>query len=153
MASICDFFDADGTTDQQRANEMFNEWTEGNIDATQQEVNDAYNAWFEGNVYEPCVSSPGGGGEPEPEPNTSAIVVNIDSITSPSPNTIVVDYTVSNNVTSGSGETLSPTIGVAVDGSSVDSRSVTVSAGGSQPESVEINNVSSGPSQVCVEPA
>lgn len=86
----------------------------------------------------------------EPTPDVSSISINIDSVTSPSPNTVSVDYTVSNVVTSGSGETLSPTIETTVGGSQVDTTGVSVGSGGSESVSLQIDNVSGGSSEVCV---
>jgi hypothetical protein len=87
----------------------------------------------------------------EPASNESTASVSINSVTSPSPQTIKVSYTVQNNITSGDGRTLSPTVVTTVNGSFAGEEAVTVSAGLSVSGEFEITQVPGGNAEVCVE--
>lgn len=84
-------------------------------------------------------------------PDESTASASIDSLSSPRPNEIVVDYTVSNTITSGNGETLSVPVSVTVDGAPLPTQSVTVAPGGSQSDSVTATDAPAGQVTVCVE--
>lgn len=87
----------------------------------------------------------------EPTPDTSTTNLNLGSFASPSPNEVVVNYGVSNNVTSGNGESLSPTVVVSIDGTLVNDKTYNLSPGQSVSENLTITDVNAGSRQICVE--
>jgi len=100
-------------------------------------------------------SGSGGGGtspttEPEPEPDRSRLNATLESVSSPSPGGIVVYWSVTNEIASGSGTQKTGTVVIDLDGRPVEQQPVSVPAGGSQSGSVELMGVSSGSREVCV---
>lgn len=87
----------------------------------------------------------------ESTPDRSELSINLDALNSPEPNTIVADYTVSNNVTSGNGETLTADFRLTVDGSEVASESHPVGANSTRKGSFNVSGVSPGDHEVCLE--
>lgn len=83
-------------------------------------------------------------------PDDSSITIDNVIASSPSPNFIIVDFAISNNVESGSGETLSQDIETTFDGSTVDTRTITLGPGESTAQTVEISDVLGGPHEICV---
>jgi len=97
----------------------------------------------------------GGGGsdpspQPDPEPDRSQLSVRLENLSSFSPEQVTVYWSVTNEVTSGTGQQKSGTVAVDLDGRTQERQSVAVSPGGSQSGSVRLAGVTPGTREVCV---
>ena len=106
--------------------------------------------------HEICVVADGDGDcgvvtVPEPTPDESRAVEDIQSITSPTDDTIVVNWEVDNVIESGDGQRLEPRVLVLLDGSTVDSTTLTLSPGQTGFRTTRIEDVGGGEHEVCVE--
>lgn len=87
----------------------------------------------------------------EAPPDESSLSVSINSINSPDFNTIEVQYTVTNTVTSGSGESVLRLVRTSVNGEVVDETMTSTSPGDTTTNSLIINDAPAGSNEVCVE--
>ena len=104
-----------------------------------------------------CASGGGnddrGGGQappPDPEPDRSQLSTRLENLSSPTAEQVVVYWSVTNEVTSGSGRQKSGTVAIDLDGRTQETQSVAVSPGGSQSGSVRVAGVTPGTREVCV---
>lgn len=152
MAEICDFFNNDGTTTQDRISDLQNSFANGNLNASQDEVSAAVNAWFNDQPYSPCATSEsddgsngGGGGQPQPESELTIANLTVDG----GIESVSVSYTVSNSIVTSPGESLSATVGTTAEGAPQDARTVSLSPGESTTESLTFP-AAPGSQTVCV---
>lgn len=88
----------------------------------------------------------------EPEPDESTVVVDNVAARSPAPNQIVADVTLTNRITSGSGQQLSPAASITLNGGSEDfTDTVTLGPGESSTITVEFTDTPTGQVEVCAE--
>ena len=88
--------------------------------------------------------------QPDPEPDRSQLTTRLESLSSPTAEQVVVYWSVTNEVTSGTGQQKSGTVAVDLDGRTQERQSVSVSPGGSQSGSVRLADVTPGTREVCV---
>ena len=97
----------------------------------------------------------GGGGsdpspQPDPEPDRSQLRARLENLSSFGPEEVTVYWSVTNEVTSGTGQQKSGTVAIDLDGRTQERQSVTVSPGGSRSGSVRLADVTPGTREVCV---
>lgn len=84
------------------------------------------------------------------EANESSISVDFQSADSPSERTVFVRYDVTNEVVSGDGQTLTPTIETTIDGTVVDTYNQPIEPGQTVPVVRQVDGVAEGDREVCV---
>jgi len=92
----------------------------------------------------------GGGSDPSPEPDRSQLTASLDSLTSPQSGVASIRWSVSNTITSGSGQTVGGTVEITVDGQTAETAVVNVPPGGEQGGRVGLADVTPGTREVCV---
>jgi len=149
MASLCDFTDSDGFVTSVPSSPG------GGI--TQDDITTLLTYQARGDPVPGCASSGGnddrGGGQappPEPDPDRSQLSTRLESLSSPTAEQVVVYWSVTNEVTSGTGQQKSGTVAIDLDGRTQERQSVSVSPGGSQSGSVRLADVTPGTREVCV---
>jgi hypothetical protein len=152
MASLCDFTDSDGFVTSVPSSPG------GGI--TQDDITALLTYQARGDPVPGCASSGEGGGggggggdpapEPQPTPDRSQLSPRLESLSSPTAEQVVVYWSVTNEVTSGTGQQKSGTVAVDLDGRTQERQSVAVSPGGSQSGSLRLAGVTPGTREVCV---
>lgn len=138
MAELCDFVSDDGTVSRDQAVAAVQAYNEGRLPrADSVTIVVAYN---DDSSVDQCVTSG----------DNSTASVAIDNIT-PSPNEITGQYTVSNTITSGDGEILSPVVVVTVNGRQVNTQEFVLRPGELINADLSISDPPSGEVEVCVD--
>jgi len=133
MASICDFTASDGSVSRSQAASGIAAYNRGELSRSAAvELTAAYNT---GDTISRCAS--GGGGSdpdpdpvPEPDPDRSELTARLDRVFSPARETVQVEFTVLNEITSGDGRQKTETVAIEIDGRTVETAPVIVPAGG-----------------------
>ena len=99
-----------------------------------------------GRLPDPNSDGGSGGGEPD----RSQLTASLDSLTSPQSGVASIRWSVSNTITSGSGQTVGGTVEITVDGQTAETAVVNVPPGGEQGGRVGLADVSPGTREVCV---
>jgi len=144
MASLCDFTDSDGFVTSVPSSPG------GGI--TQDDITTLITYQARGEPVPGCASSGGSdpAPDPQPTPDRSQLSTRLENLSSPTAEQVVVYWSVTNEVTSGTGQQKSGTVAIDLDGRTQERQSVTVPAGGSQSGSVRLADVSPGTREVCV---
>jgi hypothetical protein len=157
MASICDFTGSDGSVSRSQAESGIAAYNRGELSRSAAvELTAAYNT---GDTISRCAS--GGGGsdpdpdpapepDPDPEPDRSELTARLDRVFSPARETVQVEFTVLNEITSGDGRQKTETAAIEIDGRTVETAPVIVPAGGSRRAEATLDNVTPGTREVCV---
>jgi hypothetical protein len=152
MASLCDFTDSDGFVTSVPSTPG------GGI--TQDDITALITYQARGEPVPGCASSGGGGGgggggsdpapDPQPTPDSSQLSARLENLSSFSPEQVTVYWSVTNEVTSGTGQQKSGTVAIDLDGRTQETQSVSISPGGTQSGNVRLADVSPGTREVCV---
>lgn len=138
MASICDYTNEDGIVDSDGLGDAAADFRAGEI--SDDLLGDVSAAYRDGEPVKKCLVD-----------NVSSLSVGTPSLTEVSSATVEATATVTNNITSGSGERLSGTLPVTVDGDRVEGVSYDLAPGDSTTVSATIDGLSGGTYFICID--